>query len=361
MHMLASERDAAEGSGRPAAPAAPAAPAGGADEESRERLAAVARMYYLDDLGQQAIAGIMGISRSQVSRLLTRARERGIVRITVEDHDPRDRLLERRLSERYGLRLAVVVRCAERALDPLRRSIGYVAAPAVADLIEAGAVLGLAGGRTLAALVEYLRPRAGARGITAVPLMGNIGPLASPIDAVDLSRAVAQRFGGDSYTISAPAIAQDRSARDLFLAHEHIRMVRDLFGGLSLALVGIGSLDESAFIERGVLGPAPLARLREAGAVGEVCGRFFDAHGRECPSDYGERVIGVDLESLRRCPDVVAVTNGPRRAAALGAALAGGLVTSLVIDDAGARALLRDPPDETAREAPGGASAGGPR
>ena len=314
----------------------------GADEESRERLAAVARMYYLDDLGQQAIAGIMGISRSQVSRLLTRARERGIVRITVEDHDPRDRLLERRLSERYGLRLAVVVRCAERAPEPLRRSIGYVAAPAVADLIGAGD--GARPGRRAhpgrpGRVPAPARRRAG--GITAVQLMGNIGPLASPIDAVDLSRAVAQRFGGDSYTISAPAIAQDRSARDLFLAHEHIRMVRDLFGGLSLALVGIGSLDDSAFIERGVLDPAPLARLREAGAVGEVCGRFFDARGRECPTDYGERVISIDLESLRRCPDVVAVTNGPRRAAALRAALAGGLVSSLVIDDAGARALLR--------------------
>jgi len=327
MHMLASER--------------------GADGESRERLAAVARMYYLEDLGQQAIAGIMGISRSQVSRLLTRAREQGIVRITVEDHDPRDRTLERRLSERYGLRLAVVVRCAERAPDSLRRSIGYVGAPAVAGLIAPGTVLGLAGGRTLAALVEHLRPQhgggGGGGGITAVQLMGSIGPLASPIDAVGLSRAVAQRFGGDCYTISAPAIAQDRAARDLFLAHEHIRAVRDLFGGLHLALVGIGSLDDSAFVERGVLEPAGRARLREAGAVGEVCGRFYDAGGRECPSDFGARVISIDLETLRRCPNVVAVTNGPPRAAAIRAALTGGLVHSLVIDDAGALALLGDP------------------
>ena len=323
MHMLASGRDG--------------------DGESRERLAAVARMYYLEDLGQQAIAGIMGISRSQVSRLLTRAREQGIVRITVEAHDPRDRILERRLSERYGLRLAVVVRCAERAPEPRRRSIGYVGAPPVAGLIAPGTVLGLAGGRTLAALVERLRAQPGPGGITAVQLMGNIGPLASPIDAVDLSRAAAQRFGGDCYTISAPAIAQDRAARDLFLAHEHIRTVRDLFGGLHLALVGIGSLDDSAFIERGVLDPAALARLREAGAVGEVCGRFYDARGRECPTDFGARVISIDLESLRRCPNVVAVTNGARRAAAIRAALAGGLVRSLVIDDAGALALLGEP------------------
>jgi deoxyribonucleoside regulator len=313
------------------------------DEESRERLAAVARLYYLDDLGQQEIAGIMGISRSQISRLLTRARERGIVRITVEDYDPRDRALEERLRERFGLRRAVVVRGVDRSdrtAEHVRRAIGYFGAPAVAELVRPGIVVGLAGGRTLAALVEQIKPGNGARGVQVVQLMGNIGPTASEIDAIDLSRTLAQRFGGTFYTVNAPAIAQDRSARDLFLAHDHIRLVRDLFGSLGLALVGVGSLDESAFIDRGVLGQEQLARLRAAGAVGEICGRFFDADGRECASEYRDRVVSIELDVLRRCPEVVAVTNGARRAEAVRAALRGELVRSLVIDDAGARALL---------------------
>jgi DNA-binding transcriptional regulator LsrR (DeoR family) len=39
---------------------------------------------------------------------------------------------------------------------------------------------------------------------------------------------------------------------------------------------------------------------------------------------------------------VVGVTNGPRRATAVRAALRGGLITSLVIDDVGADAVLAD-------------------
>ena len=312
-------------------------------------------MYYVEELGQHEIAAIMGISRSQISRLLSRARELGIVRISVDDYDPRDRALEAQLTTHYRLRRAIAVRIPERVdrgLDApaikehVRRAVGYFAAPAVAQLIAPSTTLGLAGGRTLAELVGHLAPPAGApaAGVTVLPLMGNIGPTASDIDAVDLSRRVARRFGGASYTLNAPAIAQDRAARDLFLAHEHIRTVRELFASLDVALVGIGSLDESAFIERGILSGEERAALRAAGAVGEICGRFFDAAGKECGSRYRERVIGIELETLRRAAarggDVIAVTNGGGRAPALRAALAGGLVNGLVIDDGGARELL---------------------
>ena len=321
-------------------------------DESRARLASIARMYYLEEKGQHEIASILGISRSQISRLLTRARDLGIVRISVEEYDPRDRELETQLEERYGLRRAVVVRLHERIerglaarelREPVRRAVGYFAAPAVSELIGPSTTLGLAGGRTLAELVSHLAPPGGAApaaGVTVLPLMGNIGPTASDIDAADLSRRVARRFGGACYTLNAPAIAQDRAARDHFLAHEHIRTVRELFASLDVALVGVGSLDESAFIERGIIPDAELEALRAAGAVGEICGRFFDASGRECRSRYRDRVLGIELETLRRGADVIVVTNGARRAPALRAALAGGLVNGLVIDDEGARGLL---------------------
>ncbi|HET7769989.1 MAG TPA: sigma factor-like helix-turn-helix DNA-binding protein, partial [Chloroflexota bacterium] len=54
-----------------------AAAAASPEDESRARLAAIARMYYVEQLGQHEIASILGISRSQISRLLTRARELG--------------------------------------------------------------------------------------------------------------------------------------------------------------------------------------------------------------------------------------------------------------------------------------------
>jgi DNA-binding transcriptional regulator LsrR (DeoR family) len=297
-------------------------------------------MYYLDDLGQHDIARILGISRSQVSRLLARAREIGVVRISVDEYDPRDREMEARLLAAFPLRQAVVVRSQDGSPEQVRRTIGYFASPAVAGFIRSGMRVGLAGGRTLAEVVAHLAPQPAVRGVSAVQLMGNIGPEAGEIDAAELSRALAQRFGGAHFTVNAPAIVQERAARDLFLAHEHIRAVWELFSSLQLALVGIGTLEESAFVSRGVLTDVERERLRAAGAVGEICGRFFDAAGQECRDPYHERVISIELDTLRRCPEVVAVTNGAGRADAVRAALVGRLITTLVIDDAGASALL---------------------
>ena len=89
--------------------------------ESDDDVTSVARLYYLDGLGQQEIAGMIGVSRSTVSRLLTAARDRGIVRISVDPYDPRDAALERRLSDRFELRHAVVIRRMGRTAQTGRR------------------------------------------------------------------------------------------------------------------------------------------------------------------------------------------------------------------------------------------------
>jgi DNA-binding transcriptional regulator LsrR (DeoR family) len=141
-------------------------------------------------------------------------------------------------------------------------------------------------------------------------------------------------------TISAPAFVADARTRDLFLSHKQIRSVWGSFASMDLALVGVGTLEESVFVERHVLDASDLLDLRKAGAVGEICGRFYDADGRECASPYRDRVVSVDLDILGRCRNVVAVTLGRERGAAIRAAIQGGLVNSLVIDDEGARGVL---------------------
>ena len=58
------------------------------NEYSDDQLRLVARLYYLDGLGQSEVARFAKVSQAKVSRLLTVARERGIVRISVADYEP---------------------------------------------------------------------------------------------------------------------------------------------------------------------------------------------------------------------------------------------------------------------------------
>jgi len=304
-------------------------------------ITSVARMYYLDGLGQSEIAAIYGISRSTVSRLLTSARERGIVRISVDDYDPRDRVLERQLVDRFGLRTAIVIREMGGSPASIRKGVGYFAASAVADIIAQRRVVGLAGGRTLGELVRQIEPQERLSGPLFIQLMGAIGTSPGQIDASEQSRSLARRFHSGFRTLNLPAFAQSQRARDLFLSHEEIKALWAHFDSVDLALVGLGTLEESAFVDRGVLEPSAMAEVRAAGAVGEICGRFFDDRGQECDTDLRDRVVSIGLDKLQECPDVMAVLSGPHRGVAMRAAIRGGIVKSIVLDQAGALSLLK--------------------
>lgn len=309
-------------------------------DESRAVMTSVARMYYLNRLGQSEIANIYGMSRSTVSRLLTAAREQGIVRISVDDYDPRDRELEHLLTERFGLHHAIVIRGVEGSDSSTARAMGYFAAPVVEGWIAQRRSVGLAGGRTLGELVRALGYRTHPEELEAVQLMGMIGSSPSSVDASELTRALSSRFHGTFYNINAPVFVESPRTRDMFLSHAQIRSVWSRFDSLDLAFVGIGTLEESVFVERHAIDDADFAVAREAGCVGEICGRFFDATGRECDTPLRDRVISIELKVLQSLSEVVAVTAGRRRGPAVHAALNSGLVNSIVIDDAGAAAVL---------------------
>jgi deoxyribonucleoside regulator len=313
--------------------------------ESDDLMRVTASLYYIDGLAERKVAKLVGVSRSKVSRLLTQAREKGIVRISVDAYDPRNRSLETALQARFHLNHTFVIKTinAHSSAD-IRRAMGAFAAPFIFDLIHPQSVVGIAGGRSLAELIQSIPKATQPQNLTVVQLMGNIGPNVSSFDAIELSRVMAERLDGTFYTINAPAFAPDAKSRDVFLSHDHVRSIWQLFERMQTAFVGIGTLNDSAFIERGMLHAAELAKLRAQGVVGEICGRFYDARGVECNTGYGSRVISISLDALRRVRQVVGVTNGAERASAIVAALKSGIVKSLIIDERGAEAVLQVEP-----------------
>ena len=111
---------------------------------------------------------------------------------------------------------------------------------------------------------------------------------------------------------------------------------------VKLAITGIGTVQEiaSSFLRAGLLTRADLAHLRDRGAVGEIAGRFYNSQGTADGLEINERIIGVELEDLRRIPLVVAVARGLTKVEAIGGALQGRYLRVLVTDDITARAVL---------------------
>ncbi len=311
---------------------------------SDDRLRLVARLYYLDGLGQTEVAKFAKVSQAKVSRLLALAKERGIVRISVADYDPRRRDLEAQLRARLGLAHAIVIKAGEaQAGADLRRAVGYFGATAVDAMIAPNDTVALAGGRTIHQLVHHL-PATRAKALTVVQAMGSVDSSVNGFDAQEVGRVMAQRLGGSFLSLNTPAFIPDKRTRDALLELQQVRTVHENLDRAQVALVGLGTLANSVFVERGTLDATMIRGLERAGAVGEVCGRFIDADGQECATAWRNCVISVQLQQLRKIPQVIGVVSGSDRSVAILAAVRGQLIKSLIIDEIGAAGLLAAPP-----------------
>ena len=76
------------------------------------------------------------------------------------------------------------------------------------------------------------------------------------------------------------------------------------------------------------------------GGVGDLCLRFFDAKGNQVKSLLNKRVIGIELSTLKKVKRVVGIAGGPRKAAAIHAALVSGRLTTLITDRDTAKSLV---------------------
>ena len=303
-------------------------------------LIVAARLYFLDGMSQSQVAELMNVSQAKVSRMLTQARERGLVRISVPEYEARDATLEAALGRALGLD-AVVIRSFPGLDGPeLRRMVGHFAAPIVSPWLDAARVVAVAGGRTIQSLVGNARPGASHGGLELVQAMGHIDATPGPYDASELARGLARQWRGGFLTLNAPVLLPDPETCARLRALGSIQTVFRTLAEADLALVGVGTLENSVFLERAILGPRDVELLKAAGAVGEILGRFFDATGAECPTPFRDRVVSLGLDVLRRTPRTVAVVSGSDRSRAILAAVRGGLLKTLVIDDGGARALV---------------------
>jgi DNA-binding transcriptional regulator LsrR (DeoR family) len=112
---------------------------------------------------------------------------------------------------------------------------------------------------------------------------------------------------------------------------------------LTMVLVGIGSLPPSPLLRASgnAVEPADQEKLLAAGAVGDVCQRYFDSAGVLIRGELDERVVGIDAGTLRRVPHRVGIAGGESKHAAIRAAVTGGWVNVLLTDTGTAEALLQ--------------------
>jgi deoxyribonucleoside regulator len=306
-------------------------------------LVSVARAYYEQNQTQQEIAHRLGVSRSQVSRYLTEARQCGIVQIRIVVPDDDTTVLAADLKSRYPyLRDVIITPAFDNHNGVLRSVIGRGAADYLGRVVKPGHIVALGCGRTLRETVNALRKQP-TYDVSVVQAMGNVGHDAHNVDYNDIARAAADALGARIYYVSAPAILGRGSgpAGSFIQANLALNEALDLARHADIYMVGLGSLQSDQLYARaGLIQQGELDAIADI-AVGDICGRFFDLQGREHTVAFSERIVGIELADLRNADFSIGVAGGSDKVAPLLGAIRGKLINVVITDEHTARSLLR--------------------
>ena len=308
-------------------------------------IARVARMYYEWEKSQAEIARQLGLSQATVSRLLSRSKEEGIIRISVNLPNGVYTELEETLVKKFGLQDAIVVDSLEDNERMIQRDLGAATAYYLESAIRPNEVIGISSwSATLLAMVDALHPTPRKPGVKVVQILGGVGSPSVEAHATRLTSRMAQLVKGEAIYLPVSGVLATEAARDILVADEVVQQAIRLFDHVTTALVGVGAIDPSPLLAQSgnIFAPQELDLLRQEKAVGDILLRFFDQNGKLVETGLEKRVISMSLEQLSKVSRAVGVAGGSRKYAAILGALRGHWINILVTDHFTASRLVNE-------------------
>ncbi len=308
-------------------------------ELSKRDILKICHLYYQEEKTQEEISKIFGVSRFKISRKLKEAKSRGYVTITINDPEGNLTELETALSDKYDLDQVIVVKANEFNDKTVINQVAEAGAEYLRHVITSYRILGVTWGYTVSHVVSHFKPIE-AKKLTLVQIGGSLGTIEGTDNNV-LTMMLGQKLGAKAHLIPAPVIVRNRNIRNTLFEEKKIQQSLNIAKKADLVLFGIGLIGSEGLLWRsGFLTKSDAAKLKKAGAVGAICGRFFDTDGQKCWDELDDRTIGLSLEELKTIQHKICIVVGLQKKSAVLGALRGGLINVLVTDESTAASLL---------------------
>ena len=300
----------------------------------------ISYLYYHEERTQEEISKLFGVSRFKISRTLKEAKAKGYVTITI--NYPEDVLtdLEIKLAHKFSFEQAIVVRINEFNEMSAADQVARAAASYLSQIVGLYRIFGVTWGRTVSRVVTNLKPIE-VSNLTLVQIGGGLGTIEGT-DNNMLTMMLGQKLGAKALVIPAPVIVRNRSIRDTLFKENKIKETLKIARKADLVLFGVGIIGQEGLLWRsGFLEDDDTVKLKKTGAVGQICGRSFNAEGQNCWDELDDRTIGLNLDELRSIKHKICIAFGREKVEAILGALKGRLLNVLVTDENTAVRLLK--------------------
>lgn len=309
-------------------------------EASSLRLRA-AWLYYNEGMTQKDVADRLGISRSTVIRMLDEALKRAEVQIWISDDIGDCVELSLKLEKAFGLDEAVVVPSPEkRDAASIAKAVGLALGQFLTEVVSDDMTVGVGWGRTMTASLSGFRPPR-RENCKVVSLLGGVVAV-HQTNPIDYTWRLANQLGAECYMFLAPLLVDSIATKRALIDECGLKSIYDLAEDLDLAIVSCGDIGpHSTSLSEGFISHQTLKELIAAGCVCDTMFNFLDAEGRAVDHPINERVMSVDLDTLKKARHIVIVSGGAHRAIPIHATMKRIGCNTLITDEAAARELLK--------------------
>ncbi len=303
----------------------------------------ISNLYYIESNTQQEIAEKLGLSRPMVSRLLKQAREEGIVQINILPMRSNHHQLESALEEKYGLKEVIVVDMeSTHSQWFISKQIGISATEHFLRTVKNNDTIGLTWGTTLRALADAMHPT-DINNLHLVQILGGLGSPGSDLHPSSICTKLASLLNCSFTIFPSPGVAGSKETKVAYLSDTYVSNALKIIKQVNVAYVGIGSMaDDTIIVKENIISPEDRKYLKKKGAVGDIGLRFFDIDGNAVQSNFDERVIGANLDEIKKIPRVIGLAGGPQKFKAVLGALKGKYIKVLITDENLAKKLKEE-------------------
>lgn len=243
--------------------------------------------------------------------------------------------LEKTLSDTLKIGRVVILPGDSDQEDVVKREIGRTAAHILSKLLSDGKkhIVAVSGGSTMAAMAANIT---GTQANTVVvPARGGLGDNVE-LQANTIATVLAQRLGASYRQLYVPDSVSEDILNSILKEDIGVRAVVDIIKNADILVHGVGRANVMARHRR--LPPDLIARLEEAGAVGEAFGQYCALDGKQV---YMTNNAGLMLQDLQHIGTIIGIAGGKSKAAAILSVIRASRQDILVTDEAAAHEILR--------------------
>jgi DNA-binding transcriptional regulator LsrR (DeoR family) len=304
----------------------------------------VAKYYYVDELSQTEIADVENISRPQISRILKKAKENGIVSIQLKmpkllntDKIAKD------LTAFLGLRKVVL---APSSSPQDTRRINWALTAVAAEYLSANLKkyrnIGLGWGETVYQTSLLFPRQPYTTEFRFVPLIANSGSSNRNLQTT----TIVDRFSEKCINVQHVYINQPLYADITAPSTETMHNIYHMWDLLEVAVIGAGGLTSSPhpnliyIDELGYARSVDLAFLM-SNCFGDILAHFFLNDGSIFQAPAGKKITSIDIEKFKTMKEVICIASGFSKTRVIKYIAECGYIKTLITDVATALEILK--------------------